>query len=590
MATTIKDSFLDLERHRQLLEENIEKLRKSLRHWQLWEAEYEGLKEEILAISPPPDRDQLLVIGEGYEGQLVTRKEVTDLLGTSSRTSAQVVNLLDRRIDYVEQNVKTVQKQLEVAENKLAAASVISTPEVLNEDGLPMIEIMEELDDEGNIISSSVRTPSDTKPQLLEVLQKAGVKDLPTATSSSSANVQESSASSSQDVASNDKIPSKIIKKEVAFAENTKPGTVTEKSENAQRLEEVMRRAKESEAKSTEAPIIPTDESPDDTALRREMLQYSMSDVGAIVAELKLEEGSDWEEEDYEEEDTDSSDEEDAFGRSKKSVIDDKLRQKMIELEKRLGVRAMENIGKKASDYETVTEGIGRVTISTDKEAPKSNLKSGNVEKDGSEAKVGTNGLSRKKSVRFAENLDISPAPKPNETPAPEPRRTQAPVSDIVERNPPAQVIAPVAQKKPSRFKAARAGNNLNGPLSTPNFSLPLFPAKPTTPKPFSTPIQFTSSQENARTTPTGPLNKTLATTIVERDIPSNASPSEPDELDPALLNQEVATEYHKMRNRMIQRQGGFLKEEESEIVPFSEEEGGPRKVSRFMAARLARQ
>ena len=65
----------------------------------------------------------------------------------------------------------------------------------------------------------------------------------------------------------------------------------------------------------------------------------------------------------------------------------------------------------------------------------------------------------------------------------------------------------------------------------------------------------------------------------------------EPDEFDPALLSQEVATEYHKMRNRMIQRQGGFLKndEDESGIVPLDEEEGGPKKVSRFKAARLAR-
>jgi unconventional prefoldin RPB5 interactor 1 len=45
----VKDSLVDLERHRLRLEENLVKLRQSLRHWQTWEAEYEGLKEEILA-------------------------------------------------------------------------------------------------------------------------------------------------------------------------------------------------------------------------------------------------------------------------------------------------------------------------------------------------------------------------------------------------------------------------------------------------------------------------------------------------------------------------------------------------------------
>lgn len=47
---SLKDSFVDLERHRLRLEENVSKLRKSLQHWQTWEAEYEGLKEEILAL------------------------------------------------------------------------------------------------------------------------------------------------------------------------------------------------------------------------------------------------------------------------------------------------------------------------------------------------------------------------------------------------------------------------------------------------------------------------------------------------------------------------------------------------------------
>lgn len=46
----ISDSFADLERHRLRLEENVAKLQKSLQHWQTWEAEYEGFKEELLAL------------------------------------------------------------------------------------------------------------------------------------------------------------------------------------------------------------------------------------------------------------------------------------------------------------------------------------------------------------------------------------------------------------------------------------------------------------------------------------------------------------------------------------------------------------
>ena len=46
----VRDSLADLDRYRLQLEENIKKLRASLRHWQTWEIEYEGMKEEILEL------------------------------------------------------------------------------------------------------------------------------------------------------------------------------------------------------------------------------------------------------------------------------------------------------------------------------------------------------------------------------------------------------------------------------------------------------------------------------------------------------------------------------------------------------------
>jgi len=65
---------------------------------------------------------------------------------------------------------------------------------------------------------------------------------------------------------------------------------------------------------------------------------------------------------------------------------------------------------------------------------------------------------------------------------------------------------------------------------------------------------------------------------------------SDPDELDPALLQQEVATEYYRVRNRMIQKQGGFKNQEDEDHRVEFDEEGRPKKVSRFKAARFARQ
>ncbi|KAH7327224.1 Prefoldin subunit-domain-containing protein [Rhexocercosporidium sp. MPI-PUGE-AT-0058] len=591
MAQAVKDSFLDLERHRQLLEENIEKLRKSLLHWQIWEAEYEGLKEEILAAKSTPTREELLAIGRDYEGELVTQKELEDILGTREiRTAGQVVNLLDRRIDYVEQNVRTIQKQIETAEDKLAAATIISTPEVRNEDGLPLTEIMEELDEEGNVISSHLSTPGSMKPQLLEALQKAGVKDIPEL-AAESVSERETPAVPPEVAPEPVKKSPKPTKKGVKFAEDTKPGPEPEKSKTAKRLEDIMKIAKEQERPPSEPAIIPTNETAEDAALRREMLQYGMSEIGSVVAELDLEEGSDWSDDDYDE--ASSFDEEDAFGRSTGKLVDEELRQQMVELEKRLGVRAMHNVGKDAGEYDVVQEGIGRITINGNEDNPApADLPDTNSVSNTDEQSPTS---STKKSVRFSEDLDISPAVPSASSPPVKKQILAAPVGDIVERTAPTEAAAPTPQKKASRFKASRSTTPtvLNGPLASGNASkspsLPLHAAKPSTPKPFSTSIQFSPAEDSSRTVPTGPEGKVIAPTVIERETAAYASPAEPDEFDPHLLHQEVATEYHKMRNRMIQKQGGFMKEDESEIVPFTEEEGGPKKVSRFKAARLAR-
>lgn len=80
----------------------------------------------------------------------------------------------------------------------------------------------------------------------------------------------------------------------------------------------------------------------------------------------------------------------------------------------------------------------------------------------------------------------------------------------------------------------------------------------------------------------------THSNTIIERPYTTTSThPPEPDEYDPALLQQQVRTEYHELRNRMIQRQGGFTDPGDRAEVPLSEAEGGPKKMSRFKAARL---
>jgi unconventional prefoldin RPB5 interactor 1 len=55
----------------------------------------------------------------------------------------------------VQENIKATEKLCQSAEEKLSAINVVLLPDALNEDGLPLTEIREDLDEDGNVIGSS---------------------------------------------------------------------------------------------------------------------------------------------------------------------------------------------------------------------------------------------------------------------------------------------------------------------------------------------------------------------------------------------------------------------------------------------------
>ena len=563
-------SFIDVERHRKTLEQNLVKLEEALDEWRQWKSEYESLKKEVGRCADAPS---LTTTRQAYRGDLVDEKELLDIFGKGdSKTVQQVISVLTNRIDYVSKNITSLQNQLEAAQNKFAAADVFSNPNAADEGGLPITEIMEELDDDDNVLSYSLQTPGDNQAQLLDALKKAGLAEAPTPSAPPAINRQTSSEKtldneaqaranaiknkSIRNIPMRPKVPAqsepKPKRKGVTFAEDTKTENELKEEEvqrtpNADQIEDIMRQAKEQE-EIISNPVIPVDESEEEAQLRRDMLTYNLSELNPVVAELTLEEGDysgdDFDSEDYTDEEEDED--EDRWGRSTSSVVDDDYRQKMIEIQERLlgSQKTSQDHATKlyAEDNDGDLQGIGRITIKKDDPAASDSLK-----QDGA---VATN---KKKGVHFASALDVAEETKPLVEPlAPE----------IVERKSnttadPTQVSAPA--KKPSRFKSSRAAG------------VPILPEAPPTHSPYA---------------PSGPEGKTLADAVLERGGVS--APKEPDELDAGLLRQEAATEYYKMRNRMIQKQGGFMKEDENPIQPLDEEEGGPKRMSRFKAARLA--
>lgn len=594
-----------LERRRLALEDNITELQKSLYHWRTSEAEYDGLREEIKELNDDANADDFLAVARQYEGPVVTEKEIQTILRTEAgitRTRTQIVDLLGRRIDYVHQNAVTMEKRLRKAEDELYTldSNEQLPADITSDQGFPMSEIMEELDEEGNVISSSVNMPGDRAPELLEALKKAGVDDIPES-SQPSETIAGTSTDAREENANAVNVERAEEKPEVVSnaQASTSNGNVPQEEE-VDVSQPVSLVTAEDRAQS---PVTDIDEPADEATLRREMLEYGIHEVGAIVAELELDEdASEFSISDEEEYDlgTEEEEDEDDFGRSH-TFLSEEYHRQMRELEAKLNARGMTNMGK---DTQTFPEEV-RQEIEQSAMEPAEEI----VEVD-----VSAQEKKPKKKVAFADDLDIAPTAAPvvieNKAPPPKPQASVQVLSDaIVERTEQPKESRPAPSKgtkKASRFKSARVNPvtttvestakpvspsqfpesqtsrkqaNAFAPSATPPG---LFPATPREPKPFSTPIMDVPTGNPA---PTPPEGRTLADKLVEREIaPGSIAAPDPDELDEEIHRREIASEFYRMRNNKIQQQGGFVNQEEPEFVSVEEP---AQHVSRFKAARV---
>ncbi|MCJ1317407.1 hypothetical protein MMC15_002731 [Xylographa vitiligo] len=620
------ESLVDLERRRKQLEDAVAHLRKSLQHWQTWEAEYEGLKEEILGLGKDPPIQNLKDVGVDFGGDLLTEPEIKQLLEDAKgqqRSAGQILGLLSRRVDYVQKNVKSLIKQLEAAEDRLKAIELVIHPEERSEEGLPLTEINEELDEDGNVISSSISTPGESSKQVVEALRKAGVKDLPiprppqaitpplpgetTAHSSNrppdttcELNKTKTSAEGTRKRTSNlpDSIPKAVgtfepqRKKAVSFAQDTKADasksptsshlTTTKKPSTTSQdgivsKDTIPRKAgiapdiQDADDADEYANALPT-ESAEDAVLRRQMLQYNLNEVGAIVAEMDLEESdsmAEYSEEADEESGSETDEEEDQYGRTTRRVISDDYRRQMLELEQKLNAQMLENVGPnfEIPTLEDVSPEIASVEIN-----PQSST--------GTEL----NTPKPKKGVRFAESLDISKAPPQTASSRPLTNIPSAstPIADLIVERAPSNTAKPsntAPKKRQSKFKIGLEDKHLS-PATQDNLTNNSLNETST----LITPSPKSSQRPLPRQVPTH------AATLIERPpAPSSSEVPPPDELDPALMQQSLATEYHRMRNRMIQRSGGFLAQDDEPASSPLEDPSQPpaKRVSLFKRARL---
>ena len=317
-------------------------------------------------------------------------------------------------------------------------------------------------------------------------------------------------------------------------------------------------------------------DSPEEAALRKQMLRYNMEEVGNVVAQIDLEEDlafssaseSDAEDDEYASAADDDDEDEDEHGRTTCQMVDEDYRRQMEELENKINAQLRSKSGLPPPVFESapsLTSDSGDELVEDHVAIP-----------------------TAKKGVRFAEVLDISSETRKesmHDTQKGQADALSRPISDkVVERVKSTRTSAGPADPKPrgSRFPQARISPKVSSISQNPTQSIDSEPAS--IPIPTTTTDRHTSQGVSAV-----PQGSTHATTITER--PEANQPKTvrvPDELDPSLLHQEVAVEYHKMRNRMIQRNGGYSRQdEERERNREAIENSSGKRISRFKAARL---
>ncbi|KAI5290757.1 hypothetical protein KEM54_000556 [Ascosphaera aggregata] len=652
----VSDSFANLEAQRLKLEGNYQELQRSIYHWRTWDAEYDGLKAEIATLDEKCTQEEIIQAARNYSGTVVTDDEIKLFTGEKqgvSRTRRQVEAALERRIDYVQENLRVLEKrftnvedELQKLQEKLFELSRKKEGEVQDAESLPIIDIIEQLDDDGNVISRATKTPEQDAPRILAALKEAGVdkllqKGLEHRRRGNEISESPDSQTKQIDEGPDDQTtqPSSQIPEDQNEASKVTPDdgvaqTLSQKSQEDMRISEEASQVHEqnesvaSSIQSTEQSVDSTetditdhnnddiampliDESPEEAALRREILRYGMEEVGAVVAELELDEDAnevsidEYYDEDYSLEDDDE--EEDEYGRSTKSLITEEYRAQMEELERQLTAKGLYNAGPNPalmaskSVIKPVAEAVAKVET-----APVSSVK-----KDDSSAEA----LKKKtkKRVAFADSLDIAPDPG---------TRTGPPVRHILEASETAikeeviertgfSNVAPATPppaepaKRVSRFKSARKAGE---PTSFAKVAPPVGSAvgnasskqlsQDTAPSTVPTKAQIPRSLPHLRVEPEAEdpsIPRPLMTDkLVEREsFHDTATPPDPDDFDEVLHRQEITTEFYRARNRKIAQEGGFTKEsiEERQTVPLDEDESGQpiRKPSRFMAARMER-
>ncbi|KAF9938003.1 uri1, prefoldin-like chaperone [Mortierella alpina] len=126
----------------------LTRLDEELARWKNYEADYQALKTTLLDLPKETSHPVMVPIGNlaFMPGKLVHTNEVLVMLGDNwfvDRSAVQAAEIVDRRMEFVQENITKLKAQEDEVRNKSGMAPGLLGGQEYNEEGLPIVEITE---------------------------------------------------------------------------------------------------------------------------------------------------------------------------------------------------------------------------------------------------------------------------------------------------------------------------------------------------------------------------------------------------------------------------------------------------------------
>ncbi|KAI8089756.1 Prefoldin subunit-domain-containing protein [Halteromyces radiatus] len=147
-------SLTDLSRWSSRIEQNKTELQIELNRWKTYQEEYNALETQLQTLSDETVRPAMIPFGKlaFMPGKLIHTNEITVYLGDQyyvERSTKQALGILQRRKEVVDENLRLVEAQWNAmkAKSDTVNKNLFPSAEGVNEEGLPIMEIREEIPD-----------------------------------------------------------------------------------------------------------------------------------------------------------------------------------------------------------------------------------------------------------------------------------------------------------------------------------------------------------------------------------------------------------------------------------------------------------